>query len=772
MIADTIAAELDVAARRVAAAIALLDEGNTVPFIARYRKEATGGLDDTQLRAIAERVTYLRELADRKETVLAAIEAQGKLSAELRALIAGCGSKARLEDLYLPFKRRRRTRADIARDAGLDALADALVARPDADPAELAADHLAEGFADAGAALAGARDIIVDRLATDPDLVGGTRERVWADGVLRAAVVEGREDSGAKYRDYFHHAERLTAMPGHRVLAMLRGEAEGVLSLSVDAGEDAVHEERVRAAGDLPRSPWLDRAVRAAWRTRLAPGAALDARNRLRERAEDEAVAVFARNLRDLLLAAPAGRRATLGLDPGYRNGVKCAVVDGTGKVLATAVVHPHQPTRRWDEARARLAELAADHGVELIAVGNGTASRETLRLAREVGELLAAAGGTAPQTVTVSEAGASVYSASAAAAAEFPDLDVSLRGAVSIARRLQDPLAELVKIDPRSIGVGQYQHDVSQAKLAAGLDAVVEDAVNAVGVEVNTASAALLARVAGVSATVAGNIVAHRDAHGAFTSRAELLEVPRLGPRAYEQCAGFLRIHGAANPLDASAVHPESYPVADRIAAAAGLGVAELIGNAAALGRLDPADFVDEAAGVGLPTVADILAELDKPGRDPRPAFRAAALREDVAEPADLVPGMILEGTVTNVAAFGAFVDIGVHQDGLVHVSALADRYVADPHEVVASGQVVRVKVLDVDLDRRRIGLSMRLADEPAAGSGRAGRGGRGARAADPGGSRGRRRTGGRGRGRGGGSGAGGGGAMAEALRRAGFDR
>ncbi|WP_448851014.1 Tex family protein [Corynebacterium sp. 335C] len=801
MIETTIARERGVAEAHVAAAVRLLDEGNTVPFIARYRKEATGGLDDTQLRQLEERLTYLRELEDRKRTVLAAIEEQGKLTDDLRALILGCDTKARLEDLYLPYKRKRRTKADIARDAGLEGLVDKLLEDPAADPAQLAEGFVTEGFDDAKAALDGARAILVDRFATDADLVGDVRERVWRDGAATAAVVEGKETSGAKYRDYFDHSEPLASMPGHRVLAVLRGEAEGVLRLAVDPGEDAVYEQMIRDRFDLPESAWVDRAVHFGWRTKLEVSAGLDARTRLKERAEDEAVEVFARNLRDLLLAAPAGQRATLGLDPGYRNGVKCAVVDATGKVLDTAIVHPHQPRNHWDGSRDVLARLAAEHGVELIAVGNGTASRETEKLAREVGDLIRQAGGREPSTVTVSEAGASVYSASEVAAREFPDMDVSLRGAVSIARRLQDPLAELVKIDPKSIGVGQYQHDVGEAKLAHSLDAVVEDAVNAVGVEVNTASAPLLGRVAGVSATVAENIVAHRDANGAFTSRKDLLKVPRLGPKAFEQCAGFLRVRGAANPLDASAVHPESYGVVDRIAAATGLGVAELIGNSRVLGGLDPRDFVDEAAGVGVPTVRDILAELDKPGRDPRPEFRTATFKEGVEKVSDLTPGMILEGTVTNVAAFGAFVDVGVHQDGLVHVSAMSDRFVADPHDVVSSGQVVTVKVMDVDVERQRIGLSLRLDDEPGAaparrrgrdaggrGSGESRGGDRGGRGGASGGrSRGGDNRGGGGRGRGQGGGRGGGrggrsrgdggdrggrpgGSMADALRRAGF--
>lgn len=771
MISSVIARELaatgaDVAESAVAAAIKLLDEGNTVPFIARYRKEVTGGLDDTQLRFIEERVVYLRELEERKQTILAAIEEQGKLNDDLKAAILACDTKARLEDLYLPYKKKRKTKADIAREAGYEPLVEELLADPAADPETLATKYGEAAGKDAKDALTGARAILVDRFATDADLVGSVREQVWSSGSAAAAVVEGKETAGAKYRDYFEYNEPLDTMPSHRVLAVLRGEAEGILTLNIDAGEDETYEHMIREAFELPdggASKWIDQAVRFGWRTKLEVSAALDARTRLKERAEAEAVDVFARNLRDLLLAAPAGQRATLGLDPGYRNGVKCAVVDSTGKVLDTAIVYPHQPRNDWSGAKEQLATLCATHRVELMAIGNGTASRETETLAREIADLIAQAGGKKPTPVVVSEAGASVYSASSLAAAEFPDMDVSLRGAVSIARRLQDPLAELVKIDPKSIGVGQYQHDVSQTKLEHSLDAVVEDAVNAVGVEVNTASAPLLGRVAGVSSTVADNIVAYRDENGAFTSRKELLKVPRLGPKAFEQCAGFLRIHGANNPLDASAVHPESYRVVDAIAASTGVSVQELIGNSRVLSKVRAADFVDESAGIGLPTVQDILAELDKPGRDPRPEFVTATFKEGVEKVSDLQPGMILEGTVTNVAAFGAFVDVGVHQDGLVHVSNMARGFVSDPHEVVRSGEVVKVKVLDVDVERNRIGLSLRLDDD--------------ASDAKP------KRDGGRGEGRGGGrkrgsqnkkrggvNRGGGGGSMADALRRAGF--
>lgn len=771
MISSVIARELaatgaDVAESAVAAAIKLLDEGNTVPFIARYRKEVTGGLDDTQLRFIEERVVYLRELEDRKQTILAAIEEQGKLNDDLKAAILACDTKARLEDLYLPYKKKRKTKADIAREAGYEPLVEELLADPAADPETLATKYGEAAGKDAKDALTGARAILVDRFATDADLVGSVREQVWSSGSAAAAVVEGKETAGAKYRDYFEHNEPLDTMPSHRVLAVLRGEAEGILTLNIDAGEDETYEHMIREAFELPdggTSKWIDQAVRFGWRTKLEVSAALDARTRLKERAEAEAVDVFARNLRDLLLAAPAGQRATLGLDPGYRNGVKCAVVDSTGKVLDTAIVYPHQPRNDWSGAKEQLATLCATHRVELMAIGNGTASRETETLAREIADLIAQAGGKKPTPVVVSEAGASVYSASSLAAAEFPDMDVSLRGAVSIARRLQDPLAELVKIDPKSIGVGQYQHDVSQTKLEHSLDAVVEDAVNAVGVEVNTASAPLLGRVAGVSSTVADNIVAYRDENGAFTSRKELLKVPRLGPKAFEQCAGFLRIHGANNPLDASAVHPESYRVVDAIAASTGVSVQELIGNSRVLSKVRAADFVDESAGIGLPTVQDILTELDKPGRDPRPEFVTATFKEGVEKVSDLQPGMILEGTVTNVAAFGAFVDVGVHQDGLVHVSNMARGFVSDPHEVVRSGEVVKVKVLDVDVERNRIGLSLRLDDDASDAKPKRD------------GSRGEGRGGGRKRGsqnkkRGGANRGGGGGSMADALRRAGF--
>ena len=715
MINSTIARELGVSESQVAATVALLDEGNTVPFIARYRKEVTGGLDDSQLRQLEERLAYLRELEERKQSILAAIEEQGKLTDDLRALILACETKARLEDLYLPFKKRRKTKADVAREAGIEALVDALIDAPSTDATSAATAYVCEGFEDEKKVLEGARAILVDRCATNADLVGEVREEMLSRGHMTASVAEGKEQEGAKFKDYFEFSESFESLPSHRILALLRGEKEGVLNLHLDAGDDAFYEGFIAdRAGIDTTNPWLDDAVRWGWRTKLYVSSGLDVRMRLKEKAEAGALEVFAKNLRDVLLAAPAGQRATLGLDPGYRNGVKCAVVDTTGKVLETMIVYPHQPQNRWSDAVKVLSTACATHGVDLLAIGNGTASRETEKLASEVADMIATAGGTRPTPVVVSESGASVYSASEVAAKEFPDMDVSLRGAVSIARRLQDPLAELVKIDPKSIGVGQYQHDVNQSALAKTLDAVVEDAVNAVGVDVNTASIPLLTRVAGVTSTLAGNIVAYRDENGVFPSRAALKKVPRLGPKAYQQCAGFLRIQGGKDPLDASAVHPEAYPVVRAIATATGLTVAELIGNTRVLHGLNPAEFATDEFGV--PTVTDIIAELDKPGRDPRPEFTTATFKEGVEKVSDLQPGMILEGTVTNVAAFGAFVDVGVHQDGLVHVSAMSDTFVDDPHTVVRSGQVVKVKVMEVDVDRQRIGLSLRLNDEPGA--------------------------------------------------------
>ena len=732
-----IAAELGVKPWQVKAAVELLDAGSTVPFIARYRKEATGTLDDTQLRGLEERLRYLRELEDRRRTVLEAIAAQGALTAELQAAVAAADTKSRLEDIYLPFKSKRRTKAQIAREAGLEPLADALLKRPELDPEREAAQYLNadHSIGDPAAALAGARSILVERVAQDADLAATLRERLWTQGRMVSRVKKGKEAEGQKFKDYFEFSQAPSGMPSHRVLALLRGEKDGVLELDLSEAEPDDDAALAAARGRYeavvakflgvadrgrPADAWLLQTAQLAWRSRVLSRLSGDLRSRMFAAAEDEAVRVFAANLRDVLLAAPAGNRATLGLDPGLRTGVKVAVVDGTGKVVATETVYPHAPARKWDEALRTLVGLARKHGVELVAIGNGTASRETDKLAAELIKQLGAETGQAPQKLVVSEAGASVYSASALAAAELPGMDVSLRGAVSIARRLQDPLAELVKIEPKSIGVGQYQHDVTAAKLDRSLDAVVEDCVNAVGVDVNTASPALLSRVAGVGPLLSENIVAYRNEHGPFNKRSELKKVPRLGAKAFEQCAGFLRITGGAEPLDASSVHPEAYPLARKIkAAAAGLAG----GNLSALNRQD---FVD--GSFGLPTVQDIIAELEKPGRDPRPAFAAATFLEGIEKISDLRPGMVLEGTVTNVAAFGAFVDVGVHQDGLVHVSALANRFVSDPREVVKSGQVVRVKVLEADPERKRISLTLRLDDEPAASGGRSASGGRAA--------------------------------------------
>jgi uncharacterized protein len=725
-----IAEELGVAERQVAAAVALLDGGATVPFIARYRKEATGGLDDAQLRTLEERLGYLRELEERRAAILESIRGQGKLDDALRAQIMAADTKARLEDIYLPYKPKRRTRAQVAIEAGLEPLADRLLADPGLDPPTVAAGFVdpQRGVADPAAALDGARAILVERFGEDADLVGALRERMWSQGRLVSRVRDGKQEAGAKFADYFDFAEPFTSLPSHRVLALFRGEKEEILDLTLEPEElpdppppgPSSYERQI--AGHLgltchrpdprPGDRWLADTVRLAWRARVLVRLAVDLRMRLRQAAEDVAVRVFAANLRDLLLAAPAGARPTMGLDPAYRTGVKVAVVDPTGRVVATTIVYPHQPQHRWDEAIAVLAGLARQHRVELVAIGNGTASRETDRL---VADLLKTHPDLGLTRAVVSEAGASVYSASAYASRELPELDVSLRGAVSIARRLQDPLAELVKIDPKSIGVGQYQHDVSEVKLSRSLDAVVEDCVNAVGVDVNTASAPLLTRVSGISAALAEGIVAHRDVNGPFRTRRALTQVPRLGPKAYEQCAGFLRIQGGDDPLDASAVHPEAYPVVRRISTATSLPVRDLIGNTAVLRRLRPADFVDDT--FGLPTVTDILSELDKPGRDPRPAFRTATFAEGVETLADLRPGMVLEGVVTNVAGFGAFVDIGVHQDGLVHVSAMAKTFVKDPRDVVKPGDVVRVKVLDVDVPRARISLTLRLDDDAREG-------------------------------------------------------
>ncbi|MCC9158229.1 RNA-binding transcriptional accessory protein [Streptomyces parvulus] len=720
-IESRIAEELGVRERQVRAAVELLDGGSTVPFIARYRKEATEMLDDAQLRTLEERLRYLRELEDRRTAILDSVREQGKLTEELETAIRAAETKARLEDIYLPFKPKRRTKAQIAREAGLAPLAEGLLGDPSVDPHAAAAAFVdaGKGVADTQAALDGARSILTEKFSEDADLIGELRERMWGRGRLAAKVKDGKEEAGAKFADYFDFAEPFTALPSHRVLAMLRGEKEDVLDLVLEPEEategpssyEGIVASRFGIADrGRPGDKWLTDTVRWAWRTRLLVHLGIDLRLRLRTAAEDEAVNVFAANLRDLLLAAPAGTRATLGLDPGFRTGVKVAVVDATGKVVATDVIHPHVPANRWDEAIAKLARLAGEHAVDLIAIGNGTASRETDKLA---GELIARHPELKLTKVMVSEAGASVYSASAFASQELPDMDVSLRGAVSIARRLQDPLAELVKIDPKSIGVGQYQHDLSEVKLSRSLDAVVEDCVNGVGVDVNTASAPLLARVSGITSGLAENIVSHRDANGPFSSRTELKKVPRLGPKAYEQCAGFLRIRGGSDPLDASSVHPEAYPVVRRMVKTAGQEVAGLVGNTSVLRSLRPADFVDET--FGLPTVTDILKELEKPGRDPRPAFKTATFKEGVEKISDLSSGMVLEGVVTNVAAFGAFVDVGVHQDGLVHVSAMSKTFVKDPRDVAKPGDIVKVKVLDVDIPRKRISLTLRLDDEAA---------------------------------------------------------
>ncbi|WSK67602.1 RNA-binding transcriptional accessory protein [Streptomyces sp. NBC_01276] len=716
-----IAEELGVRERQVKAAVELLDGGSTVPFIARYRKEATEMLDDAQLRTLEERLRYLRELEDRRTAILDSVREQGKLDAELEARIHAADTKARLEDIYLPFKPKRRTKAQIAREAGLEPLAEGLLADPSVEPAVAAAAFVDadRGVADAAAALEGARAVLTEKFAEDADLIGDLRERMWTRGRLAAKVRDGQEEAGAKFADYFDFAEPFTALPSHRVLAMLRGEKEDVLTLDLepeppaDTPGPSTYEGLIArrfgvADRDRPGDKWLADTVRWAWRTKIQVHLGIDLRTRLRAAAEDEAVRVFAANLRDLLLAAPAGTRATLGLDPGFRTGVKVAVVDATGKVVATDVIHPHVPANKWDASLATLARLAKEHAVELVAIGNGTASRETDKLA---GDLIARHPELGLTKVMVSEAGASVYSASAFASQELPGMDVSLRGAVSIARRLQDPLAELVKIDPKSIGVGQYQHDLSEMKLSRSLDAVVEDCVNGVGVDVNTASAPLLSRVSGISGTLAENIVAHRDANGPFRSRRGLKDVARLGPKAYEQCAGFLRIRDGDDPLDSSSVHPEAYPVVRAMGKTAGAEVAALIGNSTVLRSLRPEQFVTEA--FGLPTIGDILRELEKPGRDPRPAFKTATFKEGVEKIGDLAPGMILEGVVTNVAAFGAFIDIGVHQDGLAHVSALSKTFVKDPRDVVKPGDIVRVKVMDVDIPRKRISLTLRLEDE-----------------------------------------------------------
>ncbi|AIG79082.1 Hypothetical protein AJAP_31300 [Amycolatopsis japonica] len=778
-----IAEELGVREGQVKAAVDLLDGGSTVPFIARYRKEVTGMLDDTQLRTLEERLRYLRELGERKVAVLESIRSQGKLDEALEASIMAADTKSRLEDIYLPYKPKRRTKAMIAREAGLEPLADGLLSDPNTDPQAAAAVFVDadKGVADAQAALDGARAILVERFAEDADLIGELREKMWAEGRLASKVRDGKAEEGAKFSDYFEFSEPYTKLPSHRILAMLRGEKEEILDLTMESEEPSEeprtgpteYENRIAHKFGIsnegrPADKWLGDTVRWAWRTKILLHLGIDLRMRLRQSAEDDAVRVFAANLRDLLLAAPAGTRATMGLDPGFRTGVKVAVVDATGKVVGTHVIYPHQPANKWDQSIAELAALCARHKVDLISIGNGTASRETDKLA---GELIKKHPELKLTKAVVSEAGASVYSASAFASQELPGMDVSLRGAVSIARRLQDPLAELVKIDPKSIGVGQYQHDLSEISLSRSLDAVVEDCVNAVGVDVNTASAPLLTRVSGITTTLAENIVAHRDENGPFKTRSGLKEVARLGPKAFEQCAGFLRIPDGDDPLDSSSVHPEAYPVVRRILTSTGTDIRALIGNTRTLQALKPSEFVDDT--FGLPTVTDILAELDKPGRDPRPAFKTATFADGVEKIGDLKPGMRLEGVVTNVAAFGAFIDVGVHQDGLAHVSALSKNFVKDPREVVKPGDIVKVKVLEVDVPRKRISLTLRLDDEPGKPAREQGGGGRdrGQGGQRQGGGQ-RGGQGGRGGGRDRGGNSGGGGAMADALRKAGFGK
>jgi len=722
-----IAEELGVREQQVEATVALLDGGATVPFVARYRKEITGALDDAQLRNLEERLNYLRELEERRTAILNSVREQGKLDAALEAAILAADSKGRLEDIYLPFKPKRRTKAEIAKEAGLEPLSEQLLTQPQNDPQVAAAGFVdvAKQVADAAAALDGARAILVERFAEDADLIGTLREQVWSNGRVASTVRRGKKTEGEKFKDYFDFSEPLHKLPSHRILAMFRGEKEEILDLQIEpeaqapaAGVPSSYELKIMQRFGIsdqgrPGDRWLVETARWAWRTKIQVHLNIDLRMRLWTAAETEAVRVFASNLRDLLLAAPAGARVTMGLDPGFRSGVKVAVVDATGKVVATTAIYPHEPQKRWDEALATLGKLAVAHRVDLIAIGNGTASRETDKLATDLVKLLP---DLKMSKIVVSEAGASVYSASAFASEELPELDVTLRGAVSIARRLQDPLAELVKIDPKAIGVGQYQHDLGESRLARSLDAVVEDCVNAVGVDANTASAPLLARVSGIGSGLAQSIVQHRDANGPFKSRKALKEVPRLGPKAFEQCAGFLRIHDGEDPLDASGVHPEAYPVIRRILSATKSDIKALLGNAEIVRQLKPQTFVDET--FGLPTVTDILRELEKPGRDPRPAFKAAVFKEGVETLKDLKRGMILEGTVTNVAAFGAFVDIGVHQDGLVHISAMSKTFIKDPREVVKSGDIVKVKVLEVEVARKRIALTLRLDDETGARS------------------------------------------------------
>ncbi|XNO32585.1 Tex family protein [Vibrio alginolyticus] len=717
-----IAQELNVRPEQVNAAVTLIDDGNTVPFIARYRKEVTGGLDDTQLRTLDSRLSYLREMDDRRQTILKSIQEQGKLTPELEQEIAQADSKTRLEDLYLPYKPKRRTKGQIAIEAGLEPLADQLWNNPQTEPESEASKYLDadKGIADTKAALDGARAIIMERIAEDANLLEKIRNHLNRNAELVSRVVEGKEQEGEKFKDYFNHNEPLSKVPSHRALAMLRGRNEGFLTLAMNA--DPEQEEGARQSycetiiadhygvtlSSAPADTWRKQVISWAWRIKVSMHMETELMGAMKERAEIEAIEVFATNLKDLLMAAPVGPRATLGLDPGLRTGSKIAVVDSTGKVLATETIYPHPPQKQYDKSAQIVDQLVRKYNVDLIAIGNGTASRETDSFVADVIKR----GNLKVQKIIVSEAGASVYSASELAAKEFPNMDVSLRGAVSIARRLQDPLAELVKIDPKSIGVGQYQHDVSQSMLAKRLDAIVEDCVNAVGVDVNTASAALLTRVAGLSSTIAQNIVDFRDENGRFEARTTLKKVPRLGPKAFEQCAGFLRIMDGKNPLDASAVHPEAYPVVKAISEKNNKDIKALIGDSSFLKGLHAVDYTDDNFGV--PTITDIIKELDKPGRDPRPEFKTATFAEGVNSVSDLEPGMILEGVVSNVANFGAFVDIGVHQDGLVHISALTDRYVSDPREVVKAGDIVKVKVMEVDVQRKRIGLSMRMNDEP----------------------------------------------------------
>ncbi|WP_027468015.1 Tex family protein [Deefgea rivuli] len=720
-----LAIELACREPQVVAAVALLDEGATVPFISRYRKEATGGLDDTQMRLLEERLRYLRELEDRRSAIIDTIREQGKLTSELEGVLLAADNKQRLEDLYLPYKQKRRTKAHIAREAGLAPLADLLLNDPQQNPEQAAAEfiNVEQGVADVKAALDGARAILLETWSEDAALIGALRAHLQREGQLKTTVIAGQEAAGAKFSDYFDFAESLTAMPSHRVLAVLRGRNEGFLALNLWLPEEIEANGRMSTPNrcelmiakhvginqqNRPADKWLSDTVRLAWRAKIALSLESELLTAARERADLEAIRVFALNLKDLLLAAPAGPRATLGLDPGLRTGVKVAVVDATGKFVAHDTIYPHEPRRDWDQSLAVLARLCKTHNVELIAIGNGTASRETDKLAAELIEQLVKAGAKKPAKIVVSEAGASVYSASELAAKEFPDLDVSIRGAVSIARRLQDPLAELVKIDPKAIGVGQYQHDVNQSELARMLDAVVEDCVNAVGVDVNIASAALLARVSGLSSTMAMNLVTYRDEHGAFKNRKALLKVPRLGDKAFELSAGFLRISGGDNPLDASAVHPEAYPLVEKIISQVKQNIRSIIGDKAVLQQINPAALVDER--FGLPTVKDVLAELEKPGRDPRPEFKTATFADGVEDIKDLRVDMVLEGVVSNVTNFGAFVDVGVHQDGLVHISCLAEKFVKDPREVVKAGDVVKVKVTEIDVPRKRIALTMRL--------------------------------------------------------------